>query len=208
MPIRWCTPRGSAGINVWYSVERQTKVIEKTSPNNIRGKQEWIPLQKGNEGWRHVQRDCNTTHPDFANEKNKLEHYINNWGHTFLSIPKYHCELNLIEHCWSQAKWYTQAYCNYSLTKPRWNTEGLDRVMTENIQNYLRDYMYGYLLGHQAGLKELSAKCQKLSAKNWELKESHKQLVEKTNNWIRRTNYWKRRSRKYLPLSLLQRGHG
>ena len=39
--------------------------------------------------------------------------------------------------------------------------------------------MYGYLLGHQAGLKELSAKCQELSAKNWELKESHKQLVEK-----------------------------
>ena len=51
--------------------------------------------------------------------------------------------------------------------------------MTENKQNYLRDYMYGYLLGHQAGLKELSAKSQELSAKNWELKESHKQLAEK-----------------------------
>ena len=32
----------------------------------------------------------------------------------------------------------------------------LDNVSLENIQNYfrhIRDYMYGYLLGHQAGLQ-------------------------------------------------------
>ena len=117
------------------------------------------------------------THPNFANEKNKLEQYINNRGHAFLFIPKYHCELNPIERCWSQAKQYTQAYCNYCITGLRQNIpEGLNCVTTENIQNYFRrarDYMYGYLLGHQAGLK-LEELVKKFS-KNF---KSHRHVAE------------------------------
>ena len=40
-------------------------------------------------------------HPHFISQKTKLKLYINNSGHTFLYIPKYHCELNSIEHWWS-----------------------------------------------------------------------------------------------------------
>ena len=97
------------------------------------------------------------SHPDFINEKTKLEHYINSRGHAFLFIPKYHCEMNPIERCWSQAKRHTRAYCNYSITGLRKNIpRALDNVSLENIQNYfrrVRDYMYGYLLGHQAGIQ-------------------------------------------------------
>ena len=133
----------------------------------IQGRQQWIP-----KGLVEVltERGCYTkgmkvdnmrkeiaSHPDFANEKTKLEHYINSRGHAFLFIPKYHCELNPIERCWSQAKRHTRAYCNYCITGLRRNIpEGLDRVTTDNIKNYFRrtrDYMYGYLLGHQAGLQ-------------------------------------------------------
>jgi hypothetical protein len=67
----------------------------------------------------------------------------------------FHCELNPIECCRSQANWYTRAYCNYCITGlTRSIPEGLDRVSVETIQNYVRrvrDYMYGYLLGHHAG---------------------------------------------------------
>ena len=41
------------------------------------------------------------THPDFKNEKTILEHFINSRGHAFIFIPKYHCKVNAIEHCWS-----------------------------------------------------------------------------------------------------------
>ena len=61
------------------------------------------------------------------------------------------------ERCWAQAKRRTRAYCNYNITGLRRNIpEGLDKVSVENIDNYVRRvrvYMFGYLLGHQAGVK-------------------------------------------------------
>ena len=97
-----------------------------------------------------------SSHPDFANEKNKLETFIHSHGHACLFIPKFHCELNPIERCWSQAKRYTRAYCNYNIVGLRRNiSPGLDSVSVENIRNYFRrarNYMYGYLLGHKAGI--------------------------------------------------------
>ena len=70
-------------------------------------------------------------------------------------IPKFHCELNPIEHCWSQAKRYTRAYCNYNINGLKKNINpGLDSSV-DNIHNYFRrarNYMFGYLLGHKAGI--------------------------------------------------------
>ena len=96
------------------------------------------------------------SHPDFVNEKNRLEYFLHGRGHACLFIPKYHCELNPIERCWAQAKRYTRAYCNYNITGLRKNIPpALDSVSKENIKNYFRrarNYMYGYLLGHKAGI--------------------------------------------------------
>ena len=97
------------------------------------------------------------SHPDFKNEKNKLEKFLHDRGYSCQFLPKYHCELNPIERCWAQAKRHTRAYCNYNITGLRRNIpEGLDKVSVENIDNYIRRvriYMFGYLLGHQAGVK-------------------------------------------------------
>jgi len=100
------------------------------------------------------------SHSDFINEKNELEYFLHGCGHACLFIPKFHCELNPIERCWSQAKRYTRAYCTYNIVGLRRNVcPGLDSVHIENIQNYVyfrrvRNYVYkyGYLLGHKAGL--------------------------------------------------------
>lgn len=133
----------------------------------VRGQTEWIPkwlIRILTERGRYrpkmkleEMRKEIATHPDFANEKTKLQHLINERGHAFQFIPKYHCELNPIERCWSQSKRYTRAYCNYNITGLRRNIpRGLDSVSVENIQNYfrrVRDYMCGYLLGHQAGIE-------------------------------------------------------
>ena len=49
-------------------------------------------------------------HPDFKNEKTKIEHFLNGKGYGCIFLPKFHCELNSIERCWGQAKRYTRAH--------------------------------------------------------------------------------------------------
>ena len=97
------------------------------------------------------------SHPDFRDEKNKLKYFLHARGHACHFLPKYHCEMNPIERCWAQSKRYTRAYCNYNITGLRRNIcPALDSVSQENISNYFRhakNYMYGYLLGHKAGLE-------------------------------------------------------
>ena len=45
----------------------------------------------------------------------RRECVLSNAGHTCIFIPKCHCELNPIEHVWSQSKRYTRAYCDYTM---------------------------------------------------------------------------------------------
>ena len=100
-------------------------------------------------------RSILSKHPDFLHEKTQLEHLLNSRGHVCYFIPKFHCELNPIERCWSQSKRYTRAHCNYSITGLRKNiAPALESISVENIRNYydrVRRYMYGYLEGLSAG---------------------------------------------------------
>ena len=70
------------------------------------------------------------THSDFINEKYELEYYL-----VSVALPvKFHCELNPIERCWSQAKRYTRAYCTYKIVGLRRNVcPGLDSVHVEEL---------------------------------------------------------------------------
>lgn len=43
-------------------------------------------------------------HPDFKFEKSHIEHFIEEKGHMVYLLPKFHCEINPIEHVWAQAK--------------------------------------------------------------------------------------------------------
>ena len=66
-------------------------------------------------------REILHSHPDFRNEKNRIEWLLTEHGHTAYFLPKYHCELNPIERVWAQAKKYSKAYCNYSIVSLRKN---------------------------------------------------------------------------------------
>ena len=43
---------------------------------------------------------------DFKEEKTKIEHFLNDLGHIYIFLPKFHCKLNPIERCWAQAEIY------------------------------------------------------------------------------------------------------
>jgi transposase len=104
---------------------------------------------------------------DFHYEKPEIYHYLQRKGHGCLFLPKFHCEINPIEKCWSQAKRYTRARTNYTIMKLRTLVpDGLDSVKVDNIVNYFRKtrhYMYGYLAGSAGGseLDELVVKYKK-----------------------------------------------
>ena len=105
-------------------------------------------------------RDIISKFPDFAGEKCQLEHILNNRGHVCIFIPKFHCELNPIERCWSQSKRYTRAYCNYTIMGLRKTIpKALESITLDNIRNYfdrVKRYMYGYLEGLQADMNTKS----------------------------------------------------
>ena len=94
-------------------------------------------------------------HPDFKNEKTKIEHFLNGNGYGYFFLPIFHCELNPIEKHWGQAKCYTRAHCNYTIAGLRKNVpQGLDCVTADNIRNYFRKsrhYMFAYLQGVSGG---------------------------------------------------------
>lgn len=58
-------------------------------------------------------------HEDFRTEKTIVEHYLQECGHLVFFLPKFHCELNAIEHVWAQVRCYTRAYTNFTLPKLR-----------------------------------------------------------------------------------------
>ena len=92
------------------------------------------------------------THKDFQDEQPEVTKR-NEFGCIFLI--KFHCELNPIEKCWSQAKRYTRAHTNYIIQRLRVIIpQGLDSVNLDNIRNYFRkarNYMFAYLEGYCGG---------------------------------------------------------
>ena len=84
-------------------------------------------------------RDILKGFDDFKASKTILEEYFAMRGHLCLYIPKYHCELSLIERVWCFTKKHTRAY-NYAderITKLRKIVpEELSMCSTPTIQKY------------------------------------------------------------------------
>lgn len=56
------------------------------------------------------------SYSDFKNKKCRIEHLlVGEHQHVAYFLPKYHCELNPIQRVWVLKKWYTKAYCYYSI---------------------------------------------------------------------------------------------
>ena len=89
-------------------------------------------------------RDLLKTFPDFKQQKNILEEYIEQRGHICMFYPKFHCELSPIERVWCQSKKHTITRLRKILP------EGLDSVTVEQIEKFFRtcrDYEKAYREG-------------------------------------------------------------
>lgn len=58
--------------------------------------------------------------PDFLEQECQIMAIVKAAGHLCLFLPKYHCELNIIEFFWGKTKNHTRECCDFTL-------EGLDR---------------------------------------------------------------------------------
>jgi len=108
--------------------------------------------------------------PDFQAEKPLLQLVIKQAGHKCLFLPKFHCELNLIEMVWGQAKCCTSVSVSYFSKFTWWlhNNTGfrelsdgkfpwakelvpqcLDKVTTSNIRHYFC-HCYWYLNAYRS----------------------------------------------------------
>src|SRR5467141_3418476 len=75
--------------------------------------------------------------PDFLEQECQIMAIVKAAGHLCLFLPKYHCELNIIEFFWGATKNHTRECCDFTL-------EGLDReievgqgkVRIETIRRY------------------------------------------------------------------------
>ena len=86
-------------------------------------------------------REILGSHPDFKNEKSLVERSLmEEKMHVVYLLPKYHCELNSIEKVWAQSKWYTKAYCSYSIHPLRKSiVPVLESVPLESIRKHFQN---------------------------------------------------------------------
>ena len=110
-------------------------------------------LPKGMSG--DEMREILRKHPDFRDEKSRVERFLLERKHIPYMLPKFHPELNLIERVWAQAKRYAGVYCKYTLPALRSTINpALDSVPLVSIQKHfqkVRHYMFAYLEGADTG---------------------------------------------------------
>jgi transposase len=59
--------------------------------------------------------------PDFLEQEPQIMQIIKDAGHLCIFLPKYHCELNIIEFFWGATKRYTRENCDYSFESLKTN---------------------------------------------------------------------------------------
>ena len=64
--------------------------------------------------------------PDFRQQKPLLEEIVEGRGHVAVFLPKFHCEINIIEYFWGSAKRHTRENCDYTL-------DGLRKTVPEAL---------------------------------------------------------------------------
>ena len=90
---------------------------------------------------------------DFATQKSLLEEMVESRGHLCLLnfVPKFHCEINLIERVWCHAKKHARANCNGSIVRLRKLPEAFDTVTHDMIRKFFvkcRYFKEAYRQGH------------------------------------------------------------
>ena len=78
-------------------------------------------------------RELLGSHPDFANQKSKIEIFLTAKGHMAYFLSKFHCELNPIERVWAQSKRYTKAFSKYNIHSLRVRVSKQSQLKTSEI---------------------------------------------------------------------------
>lgn len=111
--------------------------------------------------------------PDFQEQRSLIEEIISSRGHIALFLPKFHCELNIIEYFWGAAKRYTREHCDYTF-------EGLKRTVPEALRQVDKSTMrrwesrfWRWIEAYENGLNALDAD---QAIKNY---TSHRRATEK-----------------------------
>ena len=76
-----------------------------------------ILMERGmwNGMWRkHEAQAALSAQPDFTAQQEWIQEVIHTAEHSVLYLPKFHCELNWIEHLWCFSKAYARQHCTYS----------------------------------------------------------------------------------------------
>ena len=95
-------------------------------------------------------RDTLGKHPDFTTQTTLVEELITSRSHICLFFPKFHCELNAIEHVWCHGKNYARMYVNGSIVRLRIVPESLNTCDSELIGKFFetcREYLIAYYGG-------------------------------------------------------------
>ena len=116
--------------------------------------------------------------PDFKEQKCEIEESITNAAngkhHIVMYYPKYHCELNHIEHFWCSAKKWARENCQYTLDDLRRRVpRALASIPNKTILAYYyrcRKKMYLY----QEGILYRSS--------NWKARTAHHKPTNKDDD--------------------------
>ena len=116
--------------------------------------------------------------PDFKEQRCEIEESIcrspNGKHHLVMYYPKYHCELNHIEHFWCSAKKWARENCNYSL-------EGLRRCVPQVLASVTNYTILAYY--HRCGQKmDLYREGIAYESSSWTNRTAHHKPTNKGNN--------------------------
>jgi len=75
--------------------------------------------------------------PYFLAQRSLMQEVIDIASHMCIFLPKFHCELNFIEHCWSAVKKYLQDHCHFTFNTLKANMpKALEAVQVSTIQKW------------------------------------------------------------------------
>jgi transposase len=74
---------------------------------------------------------------DFREQKGQLCELLEAQGEVVLFLPKFHCELNPIEHYWCQAKWYCRENCAFTF-------DGLRSMVPQSLASVKDSTILGF----------------------------------------------------------------
>jgi hypothetical protein len=114
--------------------------------------------------------------PDFVAEKPAIQKLIESHGHLCVFLPKYHCELNIIEYFWGMAKRYARDHCDYKFASlVRAVPERLAAVPLVTIRRWEMRF-WRYCEAYKRGLEhgDACAEVKKLHSRTKKMYKSHR----------------------------------